>query len=111
MSKADLDALPIGVVTLAADATVVRYNRTESELARKNAESVIGTNFFRDVAPCTAVPEFQGRFNELAGKPFGIVNFDYRFKFPWGDKHVHVTFVKQRGRDEIDVLVVWTDRD
>lgn len=110
MSEGDLDALPIGVVTLASDATVLRYNRTESELARKNAQAVIGTNFFRDVAPCTAVPEFEGRFRELAAKPFGVVNFDYRFKFPWGDKRVHVTFVKQKDRSEIDVLVVWTDR-
>lgn len=110
MSKDELDALPIGVITLDGHANVVRYNRTESELARKNAQAVIGTNFFVDVAPCTAVPEFEGRFRDLAAKPFGVVNFDYRFKFPWGDKHVHVTFVKQRGKEHVDVLVVWTDK-
>lgn len=107
MSKEELDTLPIGVITLGPDATVRRYNRTESELARKNAEAVIGTNFFTDVAPCTATPEFQGRFRELTAKTFGIVNFDYRFKFPWGDKLVHVTFVKRAGQDDIDALIVW----
>lgn len=110
MNKEELDALPIGVITLDSHARVVRYNRTESELARKNAQAVIGTNFFVDVAPCTAVPEFEGRFRELVAKPFGVVNFDYRFKFPWGDKRVHVTFVKQLGKEHVDVLVVWTDK-
>lgn len=56
MNKDELDALPIGVITLDRHANVVRYNRTESELARKNAQAVIGTNFFVDVASCTAVP-------------------------------------------------------
>jgi len=108
MSKEELDALPFGVITLAKDGTVKRYNRTESELARKNADSVIGTNFFTDVAPCTANEAFEGRFREVAAKDFGIVNFDYRFRFPWGDKSVHVTFVKQKGREDVDTLITWT---
>lgn len=107
MSKDELDALPIGVITLDKNANVLRYNKTEAELAHKDAAKVTGTNFFTDVAPCTANERFEGRFRELAAKPWGVVNFDYRFKFPWGDKDVHVTFVKQRDREEIDVLVVW----
>lgn len=27
-----------------------------------------------------------------------------------GDKHVYVAFVKERGNEHVDVLVVWTDR-
>lgn len=107
MSKEELDALPIGVITLDKNANVLRYNKTEAELARKDAARVTGTNFFTDVAPCTANEQFEGRFRELSAKAWGVVNFDYRFKFPWGDKDVHVTFVKQREREEIDVLVVW----
>lgn len=108
MSKEELDTLPIGVITLDSKGNVKRYNKRESELARKNQADVIGTNFFTTVAPCTANERFMGKFEELAAKEWGIVTFDYLFKFPWGDKPVHVTFVKKKGQEDIDALVVWT---
>jgi photoactive yellow protein len=107
MSKDELDALPIGVITLAPDGTVKRYNKAESIFARKDQAKVVGTNFFIDVAPCTANAGFQGKFQELAAKEWGIMNFDYAFKFPWGNKNVHVTFVKKKDHDDIDALIVW----
>ena len=109
MSKDELDRLPLGVITLAPDGTVKRYNEAEAVLARKNQASVIGTNFFTDVAPCTANANFQGRFQEIVAKEWGITNFDYLFKFPWGDKSVHVTFVKKKGHQDVDTLIVWRD--
>ena len=107
MSKEELDGLPIGVITLAPDGTVKRYNKAESILARKDQAKVVGTNFFTDVAPCTANAGFQGKFNELVSKEWGINNFDYAFKFAWGNKNVHVTFVKKKGHSDVDVLIVW----
>lgn len=106
MGEHELDALPIGVITLGLDATIRRYNKIEAELARLDQRSQLGKHFFREVAPCTANPDFQGRFDELAAKAEGgVVNFDYTFKFSWGAQRVHITFVRKRGRDDIDVLV------
>lgn len=107
MSKDELDELPIGVITLAPDGTVKRYNKAESLLARKDQARVIGSNFFTEVAPCTANANFQGRFEELVAKEWGVVNFDYAFKFPWGNKDVHVTFIKKKAHTDVDTLITW----
>lgn len=53
MTAEELDALPFGVVGMTADGTVKVYNRPESELAGLAADTVMGHNFFAEVAPCT----------------------------------------------------------
>ncbi|MDE2480696.1 MAG: PAS domain-containing protein [bacterium] len=105
MGEGELDDLPVGVITLDLNAKILRYNKLEAEMARLDQRSQIGKDFFKDVAPCTANPDFQGRFQELTQKNFGVVNFDYTFKFSWGPQRVHITFIRKAGRDEIDVLV------
>lgn len=106
MGANELDELPMGVITLALDATIRRYNKMEAEMARLDQRSQIGKHFFRDVAPCTANPEFEGRFQALAAKPQGgVETFDYTFRFSWGPQRVHITFIRKPNRDDIDVLV------
>ncbi len=106
MTERELDELPFGVITLGLDGTIKRYNKTEAELARLEQQYQLGKNFFTDVAPCTANPDFEGRFKELAAKEKGgIVNFDYTFRFAWGNQRVHITFVRKAGSSDIDVLV------
>ena len=105
LGEDEIDALPVGVITLDLDGKIRRYNRLEAELARLDQKSQLGKDFFVDVAPCTANPEFQGRFKDLVGKPSGVINFDYVFRFTWGHQRVHITFVKKAGRDDVDVLV------
>ncbi len=105
MSESEIDALPVGVITLDLAGKVKRYNKMEAELARLDQKTQLGKDFFVDVAPCTANPEFQGRFTALAAKAAGVENFDYIFRFSWGHQRVHITFVKKAARDEVDVLV------
>lgn len=106
MSEQDLDSLPVGVITLDLAGKIVRYNKSEAELARIDQRAQIGRNFFADVAPCTAYPEFEGRFKELAAKQNGgITNFDYTFRFAWGPQRVHIAFVKKKESSTVDVLV------
>lgn len=106
MGESDLDALPIGVITLDLHAKILRYNKMEASLARLDQRSQIGKDFFKEVAPCTASPEFEGRFRDLAeNDKGGVVTFDYIFRFTWGNQRVHITFVRKPGRNDIDVLV------
>jgi photoactive yellow protein len=106
MSRAELDAYPDGVITLARDGTIVRYNRAEARLARRNQDETIGLNFFRDVAPCTAVQEFQGRFDAFAaGTDSGAERFDFTFRFAWGRQDVGITMIRKAGAAEINLLV------
>jgi photoactive yellow protein len=106
MGASELDDLPVGVITLALDGTIRRYNKMEAELARLDQRSQIGKHFFKDVAPCTANPEFQGRFEKLAANEGGgTEKFDYTFRFSWGAQRVHIIFIRKPRRDDVDVLV------
>lgn len=67
MSSEDLDALDFGVVGMALDGTVKVYNRAESELAGLGPETVLGHNFFAEVAPCTNNFLVGQRFMDEAG--------------------------------------------
>ena len=71
MGETELDDLPVGVITLALDGSIRRYNKMEAELARLDQKSQLGKDFFKEVAPCTANPEFQGCFEKLAANSAG----------------------------------------
>lgn len=94
-SESDLDALPFGVIQLTADGTILQYNVYEEDLARRRASDVIGKNFFTEVAPCTDVREFAGRYRE--GVEAGTLHetFDYVFAFT-PPKPVRVTLYFSR---------------
>lgn len=53
----EIDQLPFGYIALTRNGTIVRYNRYEANLSRMDLHSVIGRNFFSEVAPCTQVQE------------------------------------------------------
>ena len=83
-----LDELPIGVIQVDREGTILTYNQAEARLAGLDAASVIGKNFFTEVAPCTNVQEFAGRFRSELGADAPPVVFPYDFEFP--DRRVHV---------------------
>jgi photoactive yellow protein len=106
MDRAALDAYPDGVITLAPDGSIVRYNKTEASLARRSAEETIGRNFFTDVAPCTAVKDFQGRFDAFVANKFAAVDrFDFVFRFAWGRQDVSITMLRKPESDEVTLIV------
>ena len=109
MSKEELDALPYGAIRLSPYGTVLSYNATEARLAGRVPEQVLGRNFFLDVAPCTDVQEFHGRFMTLVcgGRSiFHEFSFDFSFEPPL---RVHITFLRDRGDDSVWVLVEPTE--
>jgi photoactive yellow protein len=108
LSPEELDGLPYGMITLDAAGRVIHYNDTESRLVGLPKERVIGRNFFQDIAPCTRLREFEGRFRELVLDParVRVKTFDFVFRFPRGDQHVTVvmTPAKVRGRFHLALL-------
>lgn len=105
-ASGDIDDLPFGLIAVDAHGEIRQYNSYESRLSRLPKERVLGRNFFRDVAPCTAVQEFHGRFERFAGEPGERTeSFDFIFKFAFGLQHVHITFVKRADTDLIRILV------
>ena len=75
-----LDRLPVGIIQVDRAGVIVVYNRTEAAFSGRRPEAVIGRDFFRDVARCTHLPAFHGRF--LDGLRRG--RLDERFRFTFG---------------------------
>jgi photoactive yellow protein len=106
LSEDAIDDLPFGLIAVGADGTIERYNAYESRLARLSKDRVIGRNFFRDVAPCTAVKDFQGRFDRFAAEPGdGAESFDFTFEFAFGRQFVTITFLRSAKSGTIAILV------
>lgn len=101
-----LNNLPYGVVTVDRDGIVLSYNDTESRLAGVPRERVLMRNFFKDVAPCTQVKEFEGRFQSFArGESRAIEEFDFVFNLPSGTQYVTIIFTPGRARGTINIVM------
>ena len=92
LTTEDLDQLPFGFVTVDEDGVVEAFNAFESQLSGLTAARVLGRNFFRQVAPCTAVQEFEGRFRRMVEQGIaGMERFRYLFRFNEGERLVQIT--------------------
>ena len=89
LTPAQLDELPHGAIQLTLDGTIVNYNAFESKLANVSKEKAIGKNFFTEIAPCTAVKEFYGRFRD--GVAARNLHAKFRFHFSFAKNPVDVT--------------------
>ena len=87
----ELDALPHGAIQLDTTGKVLAFNQYESQLANKKKEDVIGRNFFTEVAPCTNVQEFHGRFVRGVKEKKLHEKFRYHFAFKQNPRDVVVT--------------------
>ena len=105
MSDAELDALPFGVICLDAAGKVLRYNLAEARMARLDRAQVVGKNFFRRIAPCTATPEFEGRVRAFFTSEQPMERFGYLFDFKFGAQHVDIELVRVPVNDRVYLLV------
>ncbi|GAC1310645.1 MAG: EAL domain-containing protein [Vulcanimicrobiaceae bacterium] len=106
LTSDELDRYPAGIVTLDRTGKILRYNRAESALSRLDPLDVIGRNFFRDVAPCTAVRECEGRFEAFArGSDSAVERFEWPFMFRWGRQDVMLALIRREHRPEIHLVV------
>lgn len=93
LSSAELDALPYGMIQLDARGGILRYSAAESRLSGLTAEECVGRNFFNEVAPCTHVAEFYGRFLEGVRAQQLDAVFSFRFAFmPPRDVSIHLFY-------------------
>jgi photoactive yellow protein len=101
-----LDALPFGVIQLSGDGIITAYSRGESVLSGLSPATVIGKNFFRQLAPCAAVKEFQGTLEALRVKgENGSAKLRFVFKYARGAKLVEVVMVYHAATDASTLLV------
>jgi photoactive yellow protein len=91
MNEKELDALPHGAIQLDNSGKVLKFNAYEERLAGMIKANVLGRNFFKQVAPCTDVKEFYGRFLDGVAAKKLHCKFRYRFAFKQNPRDVTVT--------------------
>lgn len=100
------DLLPFGFVRLDVNGIVLQYNTAESALSGLPREKVKGRDFFRSVAPCTCVQEFEGLTKKMvaARKP-ARERIQFLFKFPGRPTKVDIAVIYDPERKVITLLV------
>lgn len=105
LQSSDLDSLPFGMIQLDRTGRILKFNQTEAKLARINRDRQIGKSFFDEVAPCTKVREFYGRFQEGLARRNLYETFGFVFKFDHGWRNVAITMMYSDKTDSVWVLV------
>ncbi len=105
LSGKQIDELAFGAIQLDAQGKVLRYNEAEAQITGRQASAVIGTNFFRDVAPCTNTARFKGVFD--AGVRAGDLNtmFEYVFDYNMAPTKVKIHMKKALTGDTYWIFV------
>ncbi|HEX6371702.1 MAG TPA: PAS domain-containing protein [Longimicrobium sp.] len=106
LTEDELDSLPVGMIQLDRDGTVLRFNQTESSLAHVEKDEALGKSFFDEVAPCTKVQEFYGKFVEGVQNRNLHTVFPYQFRFRDGrQKNVVISMFYSGSTETVWVLV------
>ena len=88
LTEEELEQLPFGTIRVDASGKILFYSRYQLRFANRQAEQVLGRNFFSEVAPCTIVPEFYGRFRR--GVLTGHLQTTFKFIFDFEMQPVQV---------------------
>lgn len=86
-----LDLLPYGIIVLDEGGSILFYNAREEQISGRRRAEVIGRNFFTEVAPCTQVREFHGRYPEALRSGAAPISFAFSFPFPGRRREVEIT--------------------
>jgi photoactive yellow protein len=105
LGEPELDQLPFGAIRLDKDGKILSFNQAEVTLSGRKKENVVGKSFFADIAPCTDVQAFAGKFREGVRKGALHVVFPYVFDFEMEPRQVWVTLFFSNETDTAWVFV------
>jgi photoactive yellow protein len=91
LSETELEQLPFGAIELDPAGIILRYNGFESKLSGIHKNRALGKHFFTELAPCTNVKEFYGRFQEGVARKRMHEKFRYYFSFKKNPIDVTIT--------------------
>jgi len=105
MQPEELDALPYGIIQLDAAGRILRYNAVESRLASLPQARAIGRSFFTEIAPCTKVQAFYGRFRDGVVRESLDATFQFHFAFKQRPRDVTVRLLYSRRTGTVWVVI------
>ena len=105
MTPTELDTLPYGMIQLDAAGRILKYNAVESRLASLPQSHAVGKQFFTEIAPCTKVQEFYGRFKEGVIRESLDTSFQFHFAFKQHPRDVTVRLFYSRRTRSVWVMI------
>ncbi|MGA9997932.1 MAG: hypothetical protein WBP93_21135 [Pyrinomonadaceae bacterium] len=110
-----LTDVPYGLIELDAVGTVIRYSPAREQRAQ-DARSIVGQNFFNEVAPFAEVKELKSRF--LSFMAFGDAIQRFTIKVPLEEQGIkiqillaRITEQTERGRERLALVRLMPDAD
>lgn len=107
MTYPELDMMNYGVVTVDQNADILFLNDWEARLKGIAREKFIGKNWFKDIAPCTRVPAFEGRFRQFVRGEAAMPSeaFDFVYPISSGTHYVKVLFVPGKKPGTVHIVI------
>ena len=105
MTPEELDRLPYGIIQLDQQGRIMKFNAVESRLASLPQAQQIGKHFFAEVAPCTRVQTFYGRFREGVLHEVLDATFRFHFAFKQAPRDVTVRLFYSRRTRSVWVMI------
>lgn len=91
LTEQELEKLPFGAIQLDTTGRILRFNGFESQISGVSKEQAVGKLFFTEIAPCTNVKEFYGRFKEGVARKRLHEKFRYHYSFKRNPMDVTIT--------------------
>ena len=106
LSAEELDKIAFGIVQVDRNGTILAFNAVESSITGHDRVAVIGKNFFTDVASCTDVTGFRGKFDT------GVRAGDLNVVFEWhlGEDTAPIVQVHMKKAARDGVFWIFTKR-
>jgi photoactive yellow protein len=98
--------LPFGFIRLDPEGRIVAYNEQESALSGLSRADVLAKSFFRTVAPCTCVDEFEGTLRKLmASQKPERAQIEFLFKFKHATTMVSIAIITDAASGYATLLI------
>lgn len=91
LTEQELERLPFGAIQLDTTGRILRFNGFESQISGISKEQAVGKLFFTELAPCTNVKEFHGRFKKGVARKRLQEKFRYHYSFKRNPLDVTIT--------------------
>ncbi|MBC8167896.1 MAG: photoactive yellow protein [Bryobacteraceae bacterium] len=105
MDMSEIDKLPCGAIQLDHRGHILFYSAAESKITGRAATTMVGKNFFKEVAPCTDTPAFYGEFLKVVQTGTHQASFLYTFDYQMEPIQVSVFMARAASGDSYWVLV------
>jgi len=104
-TQAQMDEMNVGIVKVDDSGVIQMYNAEEGRIGNVAPASVIGKNFFTEVAPCTNNRLFYGKFKEGVAAGELDTTMPYTFTYKIKPTLVDIRLYHDKGSKSNWVLV------